>query len=142
MAAFLRRYLHNLTRQIQKGMKDKSDAFNLKKYLNLRNVLIFFIFLILYIIYSEFFQAVLLTVLFFPLAQWSVRTSKYIKDFSIEMLTPLSIFLGYLYGWQWGAFFGVILGTYMWTRQSYPSSSVVSLPILLSFPQDGSLVIS
>lgn len=127
MAAFLKRYFQNLSKQINKGVKEKADAFNFRKYFNLRNMLIFFIFLVLYIIYAEFFQAVLLTVLFFPLAQWSVRTSKYVKDFSIEMLTPLSIFLGYLYGWEWGAFFGVILGTYMWAQISIKDKTIVSI---------------
>jgi hypothetical protein len=127
MAAFFKKYFHDLSKQIRAGIREKADAFNVKKYLNLRNILIFLIFLILYILYSSFFQAVLLTVLFFPVAQWSVRTSKYIKDFSIEMLTPLSIFLGYIYGWRWGAFFGVVLGSYMWAQISIKDKTIVSI---------------
>ncbi|MFH2021301.1 MAG: hypothetical protein ABIJ34_07850 [archaeon] len=127
MAGFFRKYLHGILRQVHKGMRDKVDAFNFKKYFNLRNLLVLIIFIVLYIIYSEIFQAVLLIVLFFPLANWSVRTSKYIKDFSIEMLTPLSIFLGYVYGWRWGAFFGVILGSYMWAQVSIKAKTIVSI---------------
>ena len=127
MASRFRKYLANVTSQISKGIKTKADAFNLKKYINLRNFIILVIFIILYILYSKTFQAVLLIVILFPITQFSVRTSKYVKDFSIEMLTPFSIFLGYVYGWRWGAFFGVILGSYMWAQVSIKDKTIVSI---------------
>jgi hypothetical protein len=127
MAQTFTKYFHGVVSQISYGIKHRVDAFDFKKYFNLRNFLILIIFIILYILYAKIFQAVLLIVLLFPLTQFSVRTSKYVKDFSIEMLTPFSIFLGYVYGWKWGAFFGVILGSYMWAQVSIKDKTIVSI---------------
>ncbi|MBN2368461.1 hypothetical protein JXC34_05575 [Candidatus Woesearchaeota archaeon] len=110
-------------------LKLRKDAspFDIKKYLTLRNALIILILVVLYIAFPKTSQAIIMIIVLFPITEFSVRTSKYIKDFSIEMLTPFSIFLGYLYGWKWGAFFGVVLGFYMWAQVSIKVKTLISI---------------
>ncbi len=103
------------------------DPFNISKYLTLRNFLITAIGLLLYFIFPKYFQAVLLIAIFYPIGQFSVKTSKYVRNLSIEMVTSFSIFLGYVYGWQWGFFYGVVLGTYMWMQTSIKAKTIVSI---------------
>jgi len=109
--------------EIKKG----ASPFDIKKYLTLRNGLIAIIFVILYIMFPKHFQAVFLIAIFYPLGQISVKTSKYIKNFSIEMVTSFSIFLGYLYGWQWGVFYAIPLGGYMWIQAGVQAKTFVSI---------------
>ena len=104
-------------RQRSIGELDKKNyPFDIKKYLNLRNILIMFILIISYLMFPKILQPVILILIFYPISLVSCRVTKYVKFMTAETITPFTIFLGYLYGWQWGVFFGFVLGTYMWTQ--------------------------
>ena len=53
--------------------------------------------------------------LFFPLSVVSIKISRVLPHTSIEIISCFSIFLAYMYGFPVGAFFGFILGAYIWS---------------------------
>ena len=96
--------------------KEKRNPYDIKKYLTVRNILVVALLLLLYILFPKFVQPIVLILVFYPISLFSARTTKYIKFLTTETITPFTIFLAYLYGWQWGVFFGFILGTFIWSQ--------------------------
>jgi len=96
--------------------KKKEYPFDFKKYLTIRNILVFIILLTLYIAFPKLLQPIILIIFFYPISLFSCRLTKYIKFLNTETITGFTVFLGYLYGWKWALFFGFVLGTYMWSQ--------------------------
>ena len=97
-------------------INNKQSPYDIKKYLTLRNILLMIILLISYLMFPKIFQPVVLILVFYPISLLSCRVTKYVKFMTVETITPFTIFLGYIYGWQWAVFFGFFLGTYIWTQ--------------------------
>ncbi len=98
----------------------------IKKYFTLRNILVFVILLIFYSIYPKFVQPIVLIILFYPLALFSTKASKFTKFINTELITSFTIFIGYLYGWWWAFFFGFILGSFMWSQTALNTLTIVN----------------
>ena len=103
------------------------SPFGIKKYITMRNILVFVILLIFYAIYPKFVQPIILIILFYPIALLSTKASKFAKTINLEMITPFTIFLGYLYGFKWAIFFGVILGTVMWSQTALNFLTILNI---------------
>ena len=103
------------------------SPFGIKKYITMRNILVFVILLIFYAIYPKFVQPIILIILFYPIALLSTKASKFAKTINLEMITPFTIFLGYLYGFKWAIFFGVILGTVMWSQTALNFMTILNI---------------
>ena len=105
--------------------RKKDYPFDFKKYLTLRNILIFIILIVLYLLFPKYVQPIVLIIVFYPISLLSTKTTKFIKHLNTETITPFTIFLGYLYGWKWAFFFGFILGTYMWSQTALNQLTMV-----------------
>jgi hypothetical protein len=103
----------------------KQSPFVLRRYLTLRNFLIMFILLIFYIMFPRIFQPVALILVFYPLSLISCRVTKFVKYLNTELITPFTIFLGYVYGWQWAVFFGFFLGFAIWSQTMLNTMTIV-----------------
>jgi hypothetical protein len=90
--------------------------FDIKKYLTLKNALILLILAFLYLMFPKYIQAVVLMFIFYPISVFTVRTTKYMRGMGIETITPFTLFLSYLYGWEIALFFGFGIGTYIWSQ--------------------------
>ncbi|MBT3721153.1 hypothetical protein HN789_02050 [archaeon] len=95
-------------------MGTKFSVQNFKKYLTLRNFLIAGIFFVIYLMFSNLAKAIVFMAIFTPLGMLSIKTTKFIPHVGVETVTATSFFMGYMFGWPVGAFFGLILGSYMW----------------------------
>ncbi|MEK6916519.1 MAG: hypothetical protein AABW92_02130, partial [Nanoarchaeota archaeon] len=103
----------------------------IKKYLTLRNFLIAGIAIIIYLMFADLAKAILFMVLFVPAGTLSIKITRVLPQANLEIVTPCSFFLGYLYGWPTGVFFGVILGAYIWAV-AYPISQFVVMNLFLN----------
>jgi hypothetical protein len=65
--------------------------------------------------FSDLAKAIIFMILFTPLGLLSVKTTKFIPHLGVETVTSCSFFMGYLFGWPVGLFFGVIIGGYIWS---------------------------
>ncbi len=104
---------------------------NLKKYLTLRNALIAAFLVLIYAMFSNIAKALLFMALFVPLGIMSIKVTRMMPHSDIETLTSCSFFLGYLFGWPVGVFFGTILGAYIWMT-AYSLSQFVLLELFLN----------
>ena len=104
---------------------------SIKKHITLRNFLIAGIALIIYLMFADLAKAILFTALFVPLGTVSIKVTRLLPQANIEVITPCSFFLGYLYGWPVGVFYGVILGAYMWST-AYSISQFVVMSLFLN----------
>jgi hypothetical protein len=104
----------------------KQSPFVLKKYLNLRNILIMIILFVVYIMFPNVVQPVLLIIIFYPLSLISCRVTKFVKYLNTELITPFTIFLGYVYGWKWAVFFGFFLGFAIWSQTMLNQLTIVN----------------
>ena len=95
-------------------MGTKFSLTGLKKYLTLRNFLIAAIIFFVYLMFSNLAVAMIFMVVFTPLGLLSIRTTKFIPHIGVETVTATSFFMGYMFGWPVGLFFGGALGAYMW----------------------------
>ena len=81
---------------------------------------------IIYLIYPRHVQPIILIIIFYPIALFSTKASKFAKTINLELITSFTIFLAYLYGFKWAFFFGVILGTIMWSQTSLNSMTLIN----------------
>ncbi len=107
--------------------KDKKNyPFDIKKYLTLRNILIMFILVLFYFMFPSFVQPIILIIIFYPISLVSARVTKYVKYISAETITSFTVFLGYVYGWQWAVFFGFFLGFAIWSQTALNQLTIVN----------------
>jgi len=97
--------------------KEKYNKF-VKKYFTLKRVLLFVIILVLVMMFSKALKGILLLVLFFPLAKYSVKVTAFVPHVTLEQYTSSTIFLAYLYGPMVGALAGLVLGLYGYLSNS------------------------
>lgn len=83
-----------------------------KKFLNTKNVLIFAILLLVFLMFSSAFKGILLVILFLPLARYSVKITAFVPHVTLEQYTSSTIFIAYIYGPIAGALSGIVLGLY------------------------------
>ncbi|MBN2423057.1 hypothetical protein JXB41_07575 [Candidatus Woesearchaeota archaeon] len=96
--------------------RTKQNPFNLKKYLTIRNLLIFLLLVVLYIVIPSYTQAIILIIIFYPISMFTARLSKYVRTMNLNLLESFTIFLSIVYGWKIALFFGGVLGTYIWMQ--------------------------
>ncbi len=99
--------------------------FDFRKYLTVRNIIIFLIMVILYLTFPDYMQAIVLMIAFYPISLFTVKTTKYMRGMGIETITSFTIFLGYVYGWKIGMFFGFGIGTYIWAQAGMNQKTLV-----------------
>ncbi|MEM2131215.1 MAG: hypothetical protein QXR96_01700, partial [Candidatus Woesearchaeota archaeon] len=104
---------------------------NLKKYLTLRNVLIFALVFILYLMFSNLAKAIIFMLIFSPICIISIKVSRIIPHANLQVITPLTLLLSYLYGFPVGFIFGTILGLYFWST-AYSISQFVLMEVFLN----------
>ncbi len=90
-----------------------------------------YLFLFAYLIFSNVIKAVILLLLFIPPGTFSIQITRVMPNMNAEIISPLGFLLGYLYGGPVGAFYGVVLGAYMWARY-YSISQFVLLHLFLN----------
>ena len=103
----------------------------IKKYLTLRNLLIAALVIFIYLMFSNLAKAILFVAIFVPVGILSIKLTRLLPHSDIETLTSSSFFLGYLFGWPVGAFFGTVLGAYIWMT-AYSLSQFVLLELFLN----------
>ena len=107
---------------------DKSQyPFDIKKYLTLRNLLIMLLLITLYLFFAKDIQAILLIIVFYPISLFAARTTKYVKHVSTDTIAAFTVFLGYLYGWKWGLFFGLGIGLVIWSQTALNLLTMINL---------------
>jgi len=107
--------------------------FSFEKYLTKKNLALFIILTIFYILFPNYVQPLVLIVIIYPLSFMSIRTSKYVKYLNTELVTPFTLFIGYIYGWKWAAFYGFGLGLFMWAQTAINTMTILNcLTYLLS----------
>ena len=109
----------------------KREFKGIRKYLTLRNLLIAALLIILYLMFSDLAKAIFFMVLFVPVGILSIKLTRVLPQMDMETLTTSSFFLGFLYGWPTGTFFGVILGAYIWLT-AFSLSQFVMLSVFLN----------
>ncbi len=105
----------------------KQYPFDIKKYLTMRNFLLFLLLFVLYLFYPQYVQPIILIAVLYPISLLSIRSTKYIKYLNTEIVTPFTIFIGYVYGWQWALFYGFVLGFFMWAQTSLNTLTMINL---------------
>jgi hypothetical protein len=120
------KHIKHLKKKKTVELDKKNYPFDIKKYLNLRNILLILFLAIIYFVFPKYVQPIILIIAIYPLSLLSVKTSKYVKTLNVEILTPMTIFIGYVYGWQWAMFYGFVLGSYMWSQTSLNSMTFVN----------------
>ncbi|MEM3373611.1 MAG: hypothetical protein QXE31_00145 [Candidatus Woesearchaeota archaeon] len=102
-----------------------------KKYLTLRNLLIFGLVFILYLMFSNLAKAIIFMALFSPLCIISIKVSRVVPNANVQLITPLTLLLSYLFGFPVGFIFGTILGLYFWST-AYSISQFVLMEVFLN----------
>jgi hypothetical protein len=102
-----------------------------KKHLTLRNALIAVLIFLSYLIFSDLIKTVLFVAILVPAGTFSIKLTRIIPNANLEVIAPCAFFIGYLFGWPAGVFYGVILGAYMWATY-YSVSQFVMLHLLLN----------
>jgi hypothetical protein len=107
-----------MIKNIKKFIKTRKEyyPFDIKKYLTLRNITIFFLLIFSYLIFPKYTEAIILMMIFYPISLFTAKLSKYVRTMNINVLEPFTIFLSMVYGWKIALFFGGILGTYIWAQ--------------------------
>jgi hypothetical protein len=108
----------------------KKEFRGIKKYLTLRNLLIAGLLFIVYLMFSDLAKAVFIIAIFVPAGTASIKITRLLPHATIDLLSPCTFFLAYLFGWPAGIFYGVILGAYMWST-AYSISQFVLLNLFL-----------
>ncbi len=103
-------------------VKEKKLLEKFKTYFTPRNLIIGFILLFLTLILSNIVKGAVLMILFFPLALYSARVTKFINGVTLETATASSVLMGYIYGPSIGA-----LSAFVLTTWSYVANSIVKL---------------
>jgi hypothetical protein len=101
----------------RKKTKEKYNRF-VKKYFTLKWVLIAVILLILVMMFSKAIKGVLLLILFFPLAKYSVKATAFVPHVTLEQYTSSTLLIAYMYGPFAGALSGLVLGLYGYLSNS------------------------
>jgi len=95
------------------------DIRDVKKHFVWRNILILAVLALGYIFFPRHVQQIALLIVFSAISLVTVKT------IGIETVTAFSIFLGYVYGWFSGVFFGLVLGTYIWAQAGLNQKTLV-----------------
>lgn len=103
---------------------------DIKKFLNVRTVIIIFIFLIASLIWGEYITGFILLAVFAPLTFFTVRYSKMVPHISIESFTSTAIFMGYVFNPGIGFLYGWSIGTFSYVANSYVNALYLSNPVL------------
>jgi len=104
----------------------KQYPFDIKKYLTTRNLLLLGLLLVFYIFFPQYVQPIILIAILYPISLLSIRSTKYVKYLNTEIVTPFTIFIGYVYGWQWAIFYGFFLGFFMWAQSSLNTLTMIN----------------
>ena len=115
----------------KKHKQAKKELKGIRKYLTLRNLLIAAIFIFIYIMFSDIAEAIFFVVIFVPVGILSIKLTRVLPHMDMETLTTCSFFLGYLYGWPVGVFFGLVLGSYIWMT-AFSFSQFVMMSVFLN----------
>lgn len=111
-------------------MGTKFSVEKFKKYLTLRNFLVAGIVFFIYLMFSNLAKALIFMAVFTPLGLLSIKTTKFIPHIGVETLTATSFFMGYMFGWPVGVFYGLIIGSYCWGVAAGFSQFVILMVIL------------
>ena len=117
--------------ETKKHKQAKKELKGIRKYLTLRNLLIAAIFIFVYIMFSDIAEAIFFVVIFVPVGILSIKLTRVLPHMDMETLTTCSFFLGYLYGWPVGVFFGLVLGSYIWMT-AFSFSQFVMMSVFLN----------
>jgi hypothetical protein len=107
------------------------DFKSIKKYLTLRNLLILGLAVVIYLMFSNLAKAIFFIILSAPLCTLSIKVTRVIPNANVQIITPMTLFLSYLFGWPIGVFYGFILGLYFWST-AYSISQFVLLEVFLN----------
>ncbi|MBT3720979.1 hypothetical protein HN789_00585 [archaeon] len=103
---------------------------NIKKFFNIKYVLIALIFLIVSFAWFEYLAGIILMIVFVPVTYLSVRYSKMVPHISLETNTGMACLIGYLYGPTIGFFYGLIVGLTCYLMNSFIKATYLSVPVL------------
>ena len=109
----------------------KKEIPGIKKYLTLRNLLITALFVVVYLMFSNLAKAIFFVVIFVPIGILSIKLTRVLPHMDMDTLTTCSFFLGYLYGWPIGVFFGLVIGSYIWMT-AFSFSQFVMMSVFLN----------
>ncbi len=88
------------------------------------------ILLILFFLYKDLVKAIVLTIVFVPLAVLSTKFGKIIPHMTPETVTASAIMMGYLFGGKIGFLFGLFVGLYAYTKNSCINLNFLTLIIM------------
>lgn len=90
---------------------------DLLKLINKHKRLLLF-FAILLVIFHKFIVMIITLIIFLILGMVSMKLSRVMPHISLETVTPTSILVGYIWGWQIALAYGLIAGTIGYTNAS------------------------
>jgi len=103
---------------------------NIKKYLNLRTVLLTLILLAISLIWGKYLVGIILVIFFAPISFLTVRYSKMIPHVSAESNTAMACYMGYVFGPAVGFFYGLAVGGFSYVMNSFVSITYLSTVLL------------
>ena len=102
---------------VNKKQKEKYNRV-VKKYITTKNVLLFLIALVLFMIFSNALKGILLLIFLFPLSRLTVKVTAFVPHITLEQYTSGTLLMTYLYGPSVGALSGLSLGLYGYLSNS------------------------
>jgi hypothetical protein len=87
--------------------------------------------LIAMIIFNQWIVFVITVILFTFLGMSSVSLSRVMPQISIETITPSAILVGYIWGWQFGLGFGLIVGMVSYVNASQMNLTTIICSLLM-----------
>jgi len=84
----------------------------LKKYFNVKYVLIGIIVFLLFAMFGDIFKAMVLLVIFFPLGAYSMKIAKIVPHIDVEIVSGATLLIGYLHGPALAVIYCIMTGFY------------------------------
>ena len=106
----------------KKALKDSKTAQNIKDKLTPRNMIIGAIAIFIILILSNVIKGILLLIIFFPMALYTVQLTRFVDGVTLETYTGSSIVMAYIYGPNIG-----LLCAFLLTAWSYFGNGIVKL---------------
>jgi hypothetical protein len=101
-----------------------------KRFLNLRNVLFLLLFLIVSLLWFRYIAGVIIIAIFAPITFLTVRYSKMVPHVSIESNTAMSCFIGYIFGPVFGFVYALSVGGFSYVMNSFISATYLATILL------------
>ena len=106
----------------KRALKDTKLAQKIKEKLTIRNMIIGGIILFVILILSNVVKGLLLLIVFFPMALYTVQLTRFVDGVTLETYTASSIVMAYLYGPKIG-----MICAFLLTAWSYFGNGIVKL---------------